>query len=203
MKLKKWLAPALALTLDRLSAACPRPLRRGRLPLPAARSPLRATWPISRIRAPWWPSPTSPPWNYQDERSRIGFDGTWPRAVRKSHVEVQFQVIEWDSKPWSPTQEDRLCLERDDTHQRSPQLHGVHQRLRHQRPGGGDETRTLWTGTADEESPCDLSPSRWEFRPAGEETAADKGFKANAVPLGRRPDGVWPPARPTPASSIC
>ena len=72
---------------------------RGHPALPRTR---KATWPMSRTRAPcMWVSPISPRWTIRKRGSDewIGFDADMAKAFAESlGVNVEFQEITWDYK---------------------------------------------------------------------------------------------------------
>ncbi|MCQ4863737.1 transporter substrate-binding domain-containing protein [Pseudoflavonifractor phocaeensis] len=184
MKLKKWLALALALTLTASLAACSEaPSGGDASPSPSGSASAESDLAYIQDKGTLVVAITDfAPMDYQDANGEwIGFDADMARAVaEKLGVEVQFQVIEWDSKllelnskkidcAWNGmtlTNEVLSSMECTNAYATNGQVVVMN--------------KDALDRYADEESLKDLSFAV-ESGSAGEETAADKGFKANAV----------------------
>ena len=183
MKLKKWLALALALTLTASLAACSEaPSGGDASPSPSGSASAESDLAYIQDKGTLVVAITDfAPMDYQDANGEwIGFDADMARAVaEKLGVEVQFQVIEWDSKllelnskkidcAWNGmtlTNEVLSSMECTNAYATNGQVVVMN--------------KDALDRYADEESLKDLSFAV-ESGSAGEETAADKGFKANA-----------------------
>ena len=184
MKLKKWLALALALTQTASLAACSEaPSGGDASPSPSGSASAESDLAYIQDKGTLVVAITDfAPMDYQDANGEwIGFDADMARAVaEKLGVEVQFQVIEWDSKllelnskkidcAWNGmtlTNEVLSSMECTNAYATNGQVVVMN--------------KDALDRYADEESLKDLSFAV-ESGSAGEETAADKGFKANAV----------------------
>lgn len=184
MKLKKWLALALALTLTASLAACSEaPSGGDASPSPSGSASAESDLAYIQDKGTLVVAITDfAPMDYQDANGEwIGFDADMARAVaEKLGVEVQFQVIEWDSKllelnskkidcAWNGmtlTNEVLSSMECTNAYATNGQVVVMN--------------KDALDRYADEESLKNLSFAV-ESGSAGEETAADKGFKANAV----------------------
>lgn len=184
MKLKKWLALALALTLTASLAACSEaPSGGDASPSPSGSASAESDLAYIQDKGTLVVAITDfAPMDYQDANGEwIGFDADMARAVaEKLGVEVQFQVIEWDSKllelnskkidcAWNGmtlTNEVLSSMECTNAYATNGQVVVMN--------------KDALDRYADEESLKDLSFAV-ESGSAGEETAADKGFKANSV----------------------
>ena len=184
MKLKKWLALALALTLTASLAACSEaPSGGDASPSPSGSASAESDLAYILDKGTLVVAITDfAPMDYQDANGEwIGFDADMARAVaEKLGVEVQFQVIEWDSKllelnskkidcAWNGmtlTNEVLSSMECTNAYATNGQVVVMN--------------KDALDRYADEESLKNLSFAV-ESGSAGEETAADKGFKANAV----------------------
>ncbi|MBC5735661.1 transporter substrate-binding domain-containing protein [Lawsonibacter faecis] len=184
MKFKKWLALALALTLTASLAACSKaPSGGDASPSPSGSASAESDLAYIQDKGTLVVAITDfAPMDYQDANGEwIGFDADMARAVaEKLGVEAQFQVIEWDSKllelnskkidcAWNGmtlTNEVLSSMECTNAYATNGQVVVMN--------------KDALDRYADEGSLKDLSFAV-ESGSAGEETAADKGFKANPV----------------------